>query len=118
MNYKLMGLSLSCVLAANLSAFTLEGGSKILEGGAVSLGVEYAQKDESLIGKVTHKKIIECSPEISGAFEYGSDSILFYPKKPLTKGVSYSCKKGESKVKIYGGDFELSGITEYAKDTF
>ena len=118
MNYKLMGLSLSCVLAANLSAFTLEGGSKILEGGAVSLGVEYAQKDESLIGKVTHKKIIECSPEISGAFEYGSDSILFYPKKPLAKGVSYSCKKGESKVKIYGGDFELSGITEYAKDTF
>lgn len=118
MNYKLMGLSLSCVLAANLSAFTLEGGSKILEGGAVSLGVEYAQKDESLIGKVTHKKIIECSPEINGAFEYGSDSILFYPKKPLAKGVSYSCKKGESKVKIYGGDFELSGITEYAKDTF
>ena len=118
MNYKLMGLSLSCVLAANLSAFTLEGGSKILAGGAVSLDVEYAQKDESLIGKVTHKKIIECSPEISGAFEYGSDSILFYPKKPLAKGVSYSCKKGESKVKIYGGDFELSGITEYAKDTF
>ncbi len=118
MNYKLMGLSLSCVLAANLGAFTLEGGSKILEGGAVSLGVEYAQKDESLIGKVTHKKIIECSPEINGAFEYGSDSILFYPKKPLAKGVSYSCKKGESKVKIYGGDFELSGITEYAKDTF
>ena len=118
MNYKLIGLSLSCVLAANLSAFTLEGGSKILEGGAVSLGVEYAQKDESLIGKVTHKKIIDCSPEISGAFEYGSDSILFYPKKPLAKGISYSCKKGESKVKIYGGDFELSGITEYAKDTF
>ena len=118
MNYKLMGLSLSCVLAANLSAFTLEGGSKILAGGAVSLDVEYSQKDESLIGKVTHKKIIECSPEISGAFEYGSDSILFYPKKPLAKGVSYSCKKGESKVKIYGGDFELSGITEYAKDTF
>ena len=56
MNYKLMGLSLSCVLAANLSAFTLEGGSKILAGGAVSLDVEYAQKDESLIAKKTAGK--------------------------------------------------------------
>ena len=51
MNYKLMGLSLSCVLAANLSAFTLEGGSKILEGGAVSLGVEYAQKDNRVFAR-------------------------------------------------------------------
>ena len=38
MNYKLIGLSLSCVLAANLSAFTLEGGSKILEGGGLTMG--------------------------------------------------------------------------------
>ena len=118
MRLKLVGLSLSCILVANLGAFTLDGSSRALDDGSVSIGVKYAQNEQSLIGKVTQKKIIECSPEITGAFEYGSDSIFFYPKKPLAKGVSYSCKKGESKVKIYGGDFELSGITEYAKDTF
>ena len=118
MRLKLIGLSLSCLLASHLSAFTLDGSSKALDDGSVSLGVKYAQSEQSLIGKVTHKKIIECSPEITGAFEYGSDSIFFYPKKPLAKGVSYSCKKGDSKVKFYGGDFVLSNMIEYSGDTF
>ncbi|WP_454951539.1 alpha-2-macroglobulin family protein [Campylobacter showae] len=118
MRLKLVGLSLSCILVANLSAFTLDGSSRALDDGSVSIGVKYAQNEQSLIGKVTHKKIIECSPEITGAFEYGSDSILFYPKKPLAKGISYSCKKGDSKVKFYGGDFVLSNMIEYSGDTF
>nr|WP_314786439.1 FixG Ig-like domain-containing protein [uncultured Campylobacter sp.] len=118
MRLKLVGLSLSCILAANLSAFTLDGSSRALDDGSVSIGVKYAQNEQSLIGKVTHKKIIECAPEITGAFEYGSDSIFFYPKKPLAKGVSYSCKKGDSKVKFYGGDFVLSNMIEYSGDTF
>jgi len=112
MRLKLVGLSLSCILAANLSAFTLDGSSRALDDGSVSIGVKYAQNEQSLIGKGTHKKIIECSPEITGAFEYGSDSIFFYPKKPLAKGISYSCKKGDSKVKFYGGDFVLSNMIE------
>jgi len=118
MRLKLVGLSLSCILVANLSAFTLDGSSRALDDGSVSIGVKYAQNEQSLIGKVTHKKIIECSPEITGAFEYGSDSIFFYPKKPLAKGISYSCKKGDSKVKFYGGDFVLSNMIEYSGDTF
>lgn len=118
MRLKLVGLSLSCILVANLGAFTLDGSSRALDDGSVSIGVKYAQNEQSLIGKVTHKKIIECSPEITGAFEYGSDSIFFYPKKPLAKGISYSCKKGDSKVKFYGGDFVLSNMIEYSGDTF
>ena len=118
MRFKLIGLSLSCLLVSNLSAFTLDGSIKALEDGSMSFGVKYAQSEQSLIGKVTHKKIIECEPGITGAFEYGSNHILFYPKKPLAKGVSYSCKKGESKVKFYSEDFMLSNMIEYSKDTF
>ena len=75
MRFKLIGLSLSCLLVSNLSAFTLDGSIKALEDGSMSFGVKYAQSEQSLIGKVTHKKIIECEPGITGAFEYGSNHI-------------------------------------------
>ena len=58
MRLKLIGLSLSCLLASHLSAFTLDGSSRALDDGSVSLGVKYAQSEQSLIGKVTHSREI------------------------------------------------------------
>ena len=38
MRFKLIGLSLSCLLVSNLSAFTLDGSIKALEDGSMGFG--------------------------------------------------------------------------------
>ena len=48
--------------------------------------------DESLVGSYTHERLLKCSPNIGGSYEFSAtNSLTLYPNESLKAGTSYSC---------------------------
>ncbi|MDO5045822.1 MAG: alpha-2-macroglobulin, partial [Campylobacter sp.] len=107
------------LLAFNLNAFILTGELKNGEGEVIMLGISKDKPfKKSQIGTITHKKLLQCTPEIDAIYEYAQDYLIMYPKNGLRKGVNYTCKNSESSMGFYGGDFILESLFVFSKRDF
>ncbi|WP_169974733.1 MULTISPECIES: alpha-2-macroglobulin [unclassified Campylobacter] len=107
------------MLCLSLNAFTLTGDFRAPDDRVLIFGVKYEKKaTSSLIGTMTHKKLLTCTPELEGVYEYGNNDITLYLTKPLVKGIDYNCIKDKTSSGFYSGDFVLDKFVEYSKSDY
>ncbi|MGB2553515.1 alpha-2-macroglobulin family protein [Campylobacter sp. MOP51] len=107
------------LLAFNLNAFILTGELKNADSESIMLGISKDKPfKKSQIGTITHKKLLECTPELDAVYEYAQDYLIVYPKNGFRKGVDYTCKNSESSINFYGGNFILDSLFIFSSKDF
>ncbi|MGG7073172.1 alpha-2-macroglobulin [Campylobacter sp. 9BO] len=110
-------LFLPLALTISTYAFELNGEARIFDGGLMlELGTKN-ELSENLIGKITNKELVKCSPSIEGISEYSQKSIIIYQPN-LHAGMQYICTTKESKTEFQTDNFAVKELKKISPKNY